>query len=350
MPTAAHPETDGQAERVNRVLEDVLRSYATSFTSWRKFLPLAEFALNNAEHASTGLTPFFANNARHPRVPALLAVAHPTVPGASTLVGDDDGDHDEDNGVGDVVTSGDHDPEALHAIIRSKSKRALAAPSSAASPLAAWTARTLIDPVNTGTPIAANYTPKSLQRRRRSSAPATPDLTGAPLQAPFSPVRPEPSPPQPPPERLEHDSSQLRHPPGSSRCARNRREPPPPIVDSAGQTCWIVDHLVAHEDPPRATSRTRARTSPPSTRGIPPARRNRVRWLGYPPDEDTWEPRSVLLRDVPDVVFEYENGTSNESAAAAVPAATKTATENANGHVATGVDPVVNEHGGLRRE
>ncbi|KAE9327039.1 hypothetical protein PR003_g16101 [Phytophthora rubi] len=37
--TAAHPETDDQTERVNRVLEDVLRSYATSFTSWRSFLP-----------------------------------------------------------------------------------------------------------------------------------------------------------------------------------------------------------------------------------------------------------------------------------------------------------------------
>ncbi|KAE8910684.1 hypothetical protein PF002_g28516 [Phytophthora fragariae] len=55
MSTAAHPETDGQTERVNRVLEDVLRSYATSFASWSSFLPLAEFALNNAEHASTGL-------------------------------------------------------------------------------------------------------------------------------------------------------------------------------------------------------------------------------------------------------------------------------------------------------
>ena len=80
MSTAAHPETDGQTERVNRVLEDVLRSYATSFQSWSSFLPLAEFAINNAVHASTGLTPFFVNNARHPRVPALLALsasAHP---------------------------------------------------------------------------------------------------------------------------------------------------------------------------------------------------------------------------------------------------------------------------------
>ncbi|KAG2792299.1 hypothetical protein PC118_g25048 [Phytophthora cactorum] len=33
MSTAAHPATDGQTERVNQVLEDVLCSYATSFKS-----------------------------------------------------------------------------------------------------------------------------------------------------------------------------------------------------------------------------------------------------------------------------------------------------------------------------
>lgn len=59
MSTAAHPETDGKTERVNRVLIDVLRSYATYFSTWSEFLPLAEFALNNAIHASTGLTLFF---------------------------------------------------------------------------------------------------------------------------------------------------------------------------------------------------------------------------------------------------------------------------------------------------
>ncbi|KAE8905878.1 hypothetical protein PF003_g10293 [Phytophthora fragariae] len=87
MSTAAHPETDGQTERVNRVLEDVLRRYATSFASWSSFLPMAEFALNNSTHASTGLTPFFVNNARHPRVPALLAIRSSNAAAVSTLGG-----------------------------------------------------------------------------------------------------------------------------------------------------------------------------------------------------------------------------------------------------------------------
>ncbi|KAE9339263.1 hypothetical protein PF008_g11653 [Phytophthora fragariae] len=48
MPTAAHPETDGQTERVNRVLGDVLGSYGTSFASWSSFLPMAEYAQSNS--------------------------------------------------------------------------------------------------------------------------------------------------------------------------------------------------------------------------------------------------------------------------------------------------------------
>ena len=72
MSTSDHPETDGQTERANRVLEEILRGYVHSFTSWSEFLSMVEFAINNSVHASTTLTPFYVNDLRHPRVPTLV--------------------------------------------------------------------------------------------------------------------------------------------------------------------------------------------------------------------------------------------------------------------------------------
>ena len=83
MSTAAHPESDGQTERANRVVEDMLRSFCSKYpTEWSSLLPLVEFAINNSVHASTGYTPFFLNHLRNPRVPATLSgetAAHSSV-------------------------------------------------------------------------------------------------------------------------------------------------------------------------------------------------------------------------------------------------------------------------------
>uniref|UniRef100_A0AAV1TVZ2 Integrase catalytic domain-containing protein n=1 Tax=Peronospora matthiolae TaxID=2874970 RepID=A0AAV1TVZ2_9STRA len=75
MSTADHPQTDGQTERVNRVINDILRSIcADTPRRWSAMLPLVEFALNNAVHASTGFTPFYINGLTHPRVPLTLSL------------------------------------------------------------------------------------------------------------------------------------------------------------------------------------------------------------------------------------------------------------------------------------
>jgi len=47
--SAYHPQTSGQVERVNQVLEDMLRAYTMNYTkNWEECLPLAEFAYNNS--------------------------------------------------------------------------------------------------------------------------------------------------------------------------------------------------------------------------------------------------------------------------------------------------------------
>ena len=74
--TAFHPQTDGQTERMNRVLEDMLRHYVSPYhDDWDKLLPAAEFAINNAWQESVQNTPFFLNYGQHPFTPTSMTVS-----------------------------------------------------------------------------------------------------------------------------------------------------------------------------------------------------------------------------------------------------------------------------------
>lgn len=70
MSSAYHPQTDGQTERMNQTLECMLRHYINpTQTNWDELIPLAEFAINNARNESIDNTPFFLNYGMHPRYP-----------------------------------------------------------------------------------------------------------------------------------------------------------------------------------------------------------------------------------------------------------------------------------------
>jgi hypothetical protein len=57
--SAYHPQTDGQTERVNQILEDMLRAYALKDNQiWDKCLPYAEFSYNNSYQECIKMTPF----------------------------------------------------------------------------------------------------------------------------------------------------------------------------------------------------------------------------------------------------------------------------------------------------
>ena len=59
--SAYHPQSDGQTERVNQILEHMLRSCALQYgDSWDSCLPYAEFFYYNSYQASLKMSPFEA--------------------------------------------------------------------------------------------------------------------------------------------------------------------------------------------------------------------------------------------------------------------------------------------------
>jgi transposase InsO family protein len=65
-----HPQTDGQTERVNQIVEDMLQASILHFDkSWDTCVSLAEFSYNNTYQASLKMAPFDALYGRRCRTP-----------------------------------------------------------------------------------------------------------------------------------------------------------------------------------------------------------------------------------------------------------------------------------------
>jgi hypothetical protein len=74
--SAYHPQTDGQTERTNRTLETMLRHYVSfAQNDWDEWIPMLEFAYNDAEQESIRMSPFYCDLGQHPRRPDALARA-----------------------------------------------------------------------------------------------------------------------------------------------------------------------------------------------------------------------------------------------------------------------------------
>ena len=81
MSTVDHPQSDGQAERANGVIIQLLRTHCyENQKSWASRLPTLEFAYNNAPNASTKQSPFQTVYGQNPRAPVDF------VPGTRTLI------------------------------------------------------------------------------------------------------------------------------------------------------------------------------------------------------------------------------------------------------------------------
>ena len=66
LSTAYHPQTDGQTERMNAVIESYLRNFCNfAQDNWSEILPMAQLAIANQTAASTAFSPFFLDHGFH---------------------------------------------------------------------------------------------------------------------------------------------------------------------------------------------------------------------------------------------------------------------------------------------
>ena len=72
--TANHPQTDGQTERMNALLEEYLRHYVTaSQRNWVDLLDSAQFCSNLHRSSATGMSPFELATGQQPLTPHEVA-------------------------------------------------------------------------------------------------------------------------------------------------------------------------------------------------------------------------------------------------------------------------------------
>ena len=66
LTTAYHPQGNGQTEQMNQMIEQYLQHYVNyEQNDWVTFLPMAQFAYNNAKHSTTEETLFYTNYSYH---------------------------------------------------------------------------------------------------------------------------------------------------------------------------------------------------------------------------------------------------------------------------------------------
>ena len=265
--TAFHPQTDGNTERVNRVMEDMLRHYVhADQTDWDSWLPMIEFAINNSWHSSITNTPFFLNFGRHPRSPTefvLLAANRGREP------------DDRVPAVKSMIQN-------MHDAI-SDAKRCLHAAQQRQKAYADIRRRDVEFKVGDQVLLST----RNLTMKMVGSAKLMPKYLG-----PFTISR-----------KINQVAYELDLPPcmkihnvfhvsllNTYRSDGSVHPPPPPtLVD--GELEYEVERILLHRDKH-------------PVRGYKIKREFLIKWLGYGPEHNTWEPEANL-KNCPELLSEY---------------------------------------------
>ncbi|CAL9127284.1 unnamed protein product, partial [Musa textilis] len=75
--TSLHPQTDGQTERINSLLEQYLRHYVSANQrDWVKLLDIAQFSYNLQRSSASNKSPFEIITGQQPSTPHTLAIGY----------------------------------------------------------------------------------------------------------------------------------------------------------------------------------------------------------------------------------------------------------------------------------
>ncbi len=268
LSSAYHPQSNGQTERVNRVLGEVMRTCVSnaSDADWDQHLHMVQFAMNNSWRQSLGTTPHFLLFGQHPRTPAVCDVPV-QVPSAESLV-------------------------RRHAAVLQRARQLLA---DARERMAVQLNRHRRDvSYKPGELVLLSTANLALQGVRK----LMPRYVG-----PFVV------------EGVVNDAAvELRLPPGYARMHKvfhvsllkhyHARggvvpAPPPPVRVVDGVPEWEVDRIIEHRAEPRQVGRGVNR------RTVSVITQYRVHWKDWPETYVSWEPVKNVLPGAADLVAEY---------------------------------------------
>lgn len=248
MSTAFHPQSDGQTERVNRVLEDMLRHFVDPRQDdWDLLLPTVEFAINNSYHESTKDTPFRLVYGRDPATP--LALGHkPKVKAAHEWA--------------DRMMQG-----------LAEAKKCL----QAAQQRQKTYADTRRRPVQFAVGDEVLLSTVNIKFKGALSRKLLPRWVGPyRIVRALGPVAYELElPPTMKIHNVFHVSLLRQFHPGT----RQQKPPAPVVCEEDGEEYYLVDRVIDHRDRSKGKKRVREFL---------------VRWKGYGVEDDTWEPEEAL--------------------------------------------------------
>ena len=271
LSSAYHPQTDGNTERVNRVLEDMLRHFIDPTQSnWEQLLPCIEFAINDSYHESIRAVPFMLNYGKRPRLPLDLLLKG-----------------EEETGKTRSVTA-----DNITTMIQNAVKQAKTCLQAAQQRQKAYADRNKADlQVDVGSQVLINT--KNIKIKMKGVPKLLPRWIG-----PFKVAKKI----NDVAFKLELPASLKIHPVFHASLLKEylpgRSDPPPPpdIIDDELE--YEVEEILDHKDVPLKKKKNRSKDQVY-------VRKYLVKWKGYDPSYNTWEPENNCANS-PDAIRDYE--------------------------------------------